>query len=469
MKAQFREHLKEYVARKIKNDFDKLSTSQQSKWMALFYADEVVRPTNPLLIPEIEEDLTACMVDGSDDCGVDFLARAGNIVLIIQAKFSGARKAGKKRCEDPADFDSFCSVLSRLHTGPGELKMNQKLREAIVDIDWERDDFDLRYITLSQPAGNSLKRVEQGVVHIPEVPDLPDRCTITLMGEEQLNVELRDSVSLREGIPNRVKLRFTANGDDPPFINLANGQRGCFVGRVSGAQLAEIYKTHRSRLFALNIRNYIGDNATNRAIRKTAVSDAEEFFFFNNGISALATRIEPDGQDECAVVCDDFSIINGAQTIRSMSKAQAENPHALRSVQVLVRISETAKRRNVQEQQFLDNVTKYNNTQNAIKLSDFRSNDPIQQDLAEKFASLPARSGRKFLYKNKRSGERDSNRIPISMEEFTKPFTRFSLVLMMSSAERLICSIPATVEGTPNCTLTVGKSLAVSLRPSSVF
>ena len=40
--------------------------------------------------------------------------------------------------------------------------MNQKLKEAVVDIDWDKDNFMLHYITLQQPAENSYVRPEQG-------------------------------------------------------------------------------------------------------------------------------------------------------------------------------------------------------------------------------------------------------------------------------------------------------------------
>ncbi len=37
------------------------------------------------------------------------------------------------------------------------------------------------------------------------------------------------------------------------------------------------------------------------------------------------------------------------------------------------------------EVSFVREVTKYNNTQNAVKIADFRSNDRVQKDLAHRF------------------------------------------------------------------------------------
>jgi hypothetical protein len=162
-------------------------------------------------------------------------------------------------------------------------------------------------------------------------------------------------------------------------MHLGSGDtRSCYVGRVSGAELANLFSKHRSSIFSLNIRNYIGDTATNKAIKKTAIGVPEEFFFFNNGISALAESIAPDTKDPRILRCKNLSIVNGAQTVRSLHKTQTDNPVAAKKTQVLVRITETQSKKTTHEREFLDSVTKFNNTQNAIKLSDFRSNDKIQ-------------------------------------------------------------------------------------------
>ncbi len=80
-----------------------------------------------------------------------------------------------------------------------------------------------------------------------------------------------------------------------------------------------------------------------------------------------------------------------------------------------MRVSEVA----LSDDEFLDKVTRYNNTQNAVKVSDFRSNDAIQRALAKKSAKI-YRGGKQYWYKNKRSGDRDPRRTPIGMEELPK-------------------------------------------------
>ncbi|MFZ3217507.1 MAG: AIPR family protein, partial [Candidatus Acidiferrales bacterium] len=125
------------------------------------------------------------------------------------------------------------------------------------------------------------------------------------------------------------------------------------------------------------------------------------------------------------LLCDRFSIINGAQTVRSLSKAQSENSQAVRGVQVLIRLVEYDSKITQAEQTFLDGIIRNNNTQNAIKISDFRSNDQVQISLRQHFAKTPALRGKSFIYRNKRSGDRDSLHNIITLEELVKTVHAF--------------------------------------------
>jgi hypothetical protein len=427
-KELFVVHFQDYVPQELECKFEDLKAKEVAKCMARFYADKVLRVDFPSLIPEAEEDINECIIDGSDDCDVDFLVRQGNTVLVIQAKYSGVKKRGKRTIEEAETFESFSNVLARLYAGPEKYKMNRKLREARVDIDWERDNFILHYITLHQPAQNSWATAERGVAALADIPDLPERTTLELLDADKLNLALRDAMQREQGHVVPIHIMFSENPGQPSWLCFEDsGNRSTYVGRVNGAQMAMLYKAHKSRLFTMNIRNYIGDTTTNREIRKTARETPGDFFYRNNGICAVATRIAPDEEDEKerTLVCENLSIINGAQTIRSLAKAHSEDAKSVHDVEVLLRIFEYKPKMTQSEQRFLDNVIRYNNTQNAIKVSDFRSNDQVQYSLHKHFSELPSRAGKKFLYKNKRTGERDSNYVGIVMEEFVKTLHAF--------------------------------------------
>jgi hypothetical protein len=73
--------------------------------------------------------------------------------------------------------------------------------------------------------------------------------------------------------------------------------------------------------------------------------------------------------------------------------------------------------------QFVQDTTRFNNTQNSVKVADFRSNDAVQKDLAARFYSL-YRGGKRFAYKNKRSPSR-AGELSISLEDFAKTLHAF--------------------------------------------
>lgn len=152
-KPLFRSHFRDYVENRLRESFDSQNDVTRSKLMARYFAEEVLAPRNPTLLPFGEEELAACVVDGKGDQGVDFISRENNSVLIVQAKYSGGKKASHRPVENPAEFEHFRGVLRRLSQYQ-ELEMNQALREICADIDWENDRFLLYYTTLRQLSAN---------------------------------------------------------------------------------------------------------------------------------------------------------------------------------------------------------------------------------------------------------------------------------------------------------------------------
>lgn len=427
-KPWFREYLRDDVEKRLGTRIGDLSTSSQSKEMTLYYVRNVLSKIMPGLVSDDEIELGDSIVDGHDDLGVDFAMRSEGRVLIIQSKYRGHDKH-----EDMDSVSHFCDVLSRLHSAHhgGRMKMNAKLQEVVSDIDWDSDYFHLQFLTLGRVAeGSSIRgRVENGVKLIPGLQDLSDRIEFQFSDEQDLNEKLREALSAGETLDQEVLVHFRpsephGNQVAPFWVELGEESgRRMYVGQVSGSELADLYRTYKYRLFSLNIRDYVGETATNKAIIETAKDHPADFLFFNNGVSAVASRIDPD--DEAGVLrCSTFSIINGAQTVRSLRKAQVRDKGGmLKNARVLIRISEFSLSK---DHDFLTDITRYNNTQNSVKISDFRSNDPVQKDLSRKFQSI-VRGGKAYWYKNKRSREARDRVIPVSLEELAKSVHAFRL------------------------------------------
>lgn len=416
-KEWFRDYLIEWVKHNRKAKFDELDPVARSKEMTRYYVSEIVSKLTPGLLPDDLEDIDEYIVDGPKDGGVDFFFRADGYVLIIQSKYHG-----KGKSEDPKELSHFAEVLSRLHDGSLKRQsFNRKVMEALSDIDWETDHFDLRFLTLGK-ADNLKDRVGKGATPVPELRDFSDRVELSLVDETELNKSLREAISADKEPEISVTVRFNPNSEGKGWIRFDSGSgRELYIGEVSGAEISEIYRPNKYRLFAMNIRDYVGDTATNKGIRDTAVKKPDDFVFFNNGVSAIATAVTEDANDSSILHCERFSIINGAQTVRSLVKAHEKDAGALKDVRVVLRIMQF---RYSKDAEFLADVTKFNNTQNVIKISDFRSNDPVQKDLRSRFSKISV-GAKTCDYKNKRRREADSNKFAISMDEFAKTIHAF--------------------------------------------
>jgi len=153
---------------------------------------------------------------------------------------------------------------------------------------------------------------------------------------------------------------------------------------LPGSFFYQLYQTYGTKLFSANVRDYLGSRASdsniNFAIKGTAERNSDNFWVFNNGITAIVNkgriRKTRSGKE---LVLEGISIVNGAQTtgaIGSLDKAPAE------TLFVPARFIET------ESSDLVDDIIRFNNSQNKISASDFRSSDSIQRRLKSEFSVM---------------------------------------------------------------------------------
>jgi hypothetical protein len=90
---------------------------------------------------------------------------------------------------------------------------------------------------------------------------------------------------------------------------------GAYVALVKLADYFKFINDEKSQLrthfFDTNVRDYQGDADVNKAIGDTLLSGKEQFWWLNNGITIVTTKI---GGHEHELVVDDPQIVNGLQT-----------------------------------------------------------------------------------------------------------------------------------------------------------
>jgi len=149
-----------------------------------------------------------------------------------------------------------------------------------------------------------------------------------------------------------------------------------WVFSMSAKDVGEMFEKAGIRLFARNIRGYLGQsNEINEGMAKTIKNEPHNFWYYNNGVTIVcddAKEERQSGQDVIRV--ERPQVINGQQTTRTLH----DNPSTKASL--LVRVIKIP--RNLGDEDEFDDlvssIVRATNWQNAIKSSDLVSNDHIQ-------------------------------------------------------------------------------------------
>src|SRR5690606_21236435 len=111
----------------------------------------------------------------------------------------------------------------------------------------------------------------------------------------------------------------------------------------------------------------------NREMSKTIREDADMFFSYNNGISATASSIQINNDTKRIEAINDFQIVNGGQTTATLYHTKKNFKKSLSEIFLQVKI--TVLRKTEKYPELITNISKFANSQTAVKSSDFWTND----------------------------------------------------------------------------------------------
>ena len=149
---------------------------------------------------------------------------------------------------------------------------------------------------------------------------------------------------------------------------------------IRAGTIADIYnqKEVKNKLFNQNIRLPLSSSKINTAISQTATDPeaSKNFFYYNNGITATCSSYE---MVENEITVSDFQVVNGAQTVSALARSVGSGSAVKKSTNavVLFRLIQTGEQIS-RKSELADNITRYQNTQNVVRESDFFSNELFQ-------------------------------------------------------------------------------------------
>lgn len=321
---------------------------------------------------DIDEDqaLEAASVDGGEDQGIDFFCidDINERVVVLQAHYPEPQNQGKATPKTKVDIlPSITSYLAK----PSVLKKAGRAELAALAEEMQ-DKSESHELIL-------------GLVSLGASSDQCERSIATFNDDDKYR-PVSFFYEHNVGIGDRYEA-FLAGHDNVPEGTISfvtdkswfsdKGQYGnAWVGSVSGAELAGLYKLHGDRLFARNVRLFLGTRkgGINERIVETAKTEPGKFWALNNGVTIVADSIQPlsDGQFKLSR----FSIVNGCQTTVSLFRAGSH-----KDIKVLTRLVAA-------NPLVIGDIVRYNNTQNAIKIWTVRAADKVQERLRASFKKV---------------------------------------------------------------------------------
>ena len=155
---------------------------------------------------------------------------------------------------------------------------------------------------------------------------------------------------------------------------------------IPGHVIRELYLRYGPRLLEANVRTFLGYRSkVNKGIAETLLKEPEHFMAFNNGLvlvcdSAEMSRCE-DGSLGFSLI-KGLQIVNGGQTTSSIFFASRDNrdidlSHVMVPAKVIILKGDNDEAR----ERLISNISKYANSQNAVKTSDLSANRPFHIQL----------------------------------------------------------------------------------------
>lgn len=154
-----------------------------------------------------------------------------------------------------------------------------------------------------------------------------------------------------------------------------------YYGQVAVSDIVS-WGAFGARLTSKNLRQFRGLTEVNESIAKTLNTTPDNFWYFNNGITVLceSLRKKPLGgnnNETGTFECKGASVVNGAQTVGTISDVAKGNGATFQKSRVMVRLVSLE---NCPEG-FAEEITRAANTQNRIERRDFAALDPNQKRL----------------------------------------------------------------------------------------
>lgn len=301
-------------------------------------------------------------------------------VNIVQGKFRESHDHGESRndvltfadlgllpWESKSGLNAFYAELDPL--------VRQKLEEAVHSVHSNNYKLKLFYVTTGKCSETIIREAKERVRQAEGPAD------IFVFNYDQVMVLFKDYLADAAPPVHTLVLRIVSEGpiQHEGVIRRYDPERKTesWVFTASGKDIAGMYATEGMRLFARNIRGWLGSTDINDSMGDTIEEEPHNFWYYNNGITMVcndARRELQEGED--VLIIEGAQVINGQQTTRTLNN----HSDGAKDTNVLVKVIRIPRTPGDDEEydSLVNSIVRATNWQNYISPSDLVSNDYIQ-------------------------------------------------------------------------------------------
>jgi hypothetical protein len=300
------------------------------------------------------------ITDGADDKQIDAVVidDEQSAVYIVQGKFISNGLVDAEPLREVLSSWVQLKDLAKLQENA-----NAKLKQRLADLSTALDDgYDVHFelIVTSNLTEAAHKDLAVFQKNLADADDFS--ASLTLVDPEEL--KRRYDLALEKENPyikHRLKL------EAGKYVDMKIGDTSVVLAAIPLKTCLEFPGIKDGALFQKNVRQSLGlSNSVNKQIKATIYGDRnKDFFFFHNGITAICTQMNRDGDD---LVMQGLSVVNGCQSLTTILSC-SEQVKKLADTYIMFRFYE------IPEHDRADKISTSTNSQSTVKPRDLRSND----------------------------------------------------------------------------------------------
>jgi hypothetical protein len=164
---------------------------------------------------------------------------------------------------------------------------------------------------------------------------------------------------------------------------------------IPAEALRLLYEQFGARLLEANVRSFLSvtGKGVNAGIQNTLRTAPERFMAYNNGIVIVADKMELDkagGEGSTGILwLKGLQIVNGGQTTASIYFTKKKFPETdLSRVRVPAKIIIMREDDSAKEEALVSDISRYANSQNAVRQSDLSANKPFHIEIEKLSRSI---------------------------------------------------------------------------------